>query len=192
MITIIPEKTAIVNGVAKSATVLAKETPLGTHILDYGAGKLRNTKYLIKEGFKVSILETPRQLEVINNCSPYNIYRMYQSKEEISERFGAILCSFVLNVVPIPKDRDFILAQCYELLIHSGKLYVEVRKSRGILNNKYKWTFGDGFIIGKNKEKTFQKPYEKIEFCEYISSHGFEVERIESSSDGWLIVAKKI
>lgn len=190
-IKILPEKTAISNGVAKSALLIAEQHSAGSHVLDYGAGRLRNTYFLLEKGFKVSILETRLQLENLYHQDLSKLEQLYCIDDLVVDRFPVILCSFVLNVVPNPDDRSHILKRSYELLEPNGKLYIEVRKRRGILNNKYKWEYGDGFVVGNHEVKTFQKPFERDEFIEYVSVHGFTVAHIQSTSDGWLIIAKK-
>lgn len=191
VIKIIPEKTAIANGVARSASLIAEQIPHTSHVLDYGAGRLRNTNYLLDKGYKVSILETPLQLERLYHQDFSTLQNVYCVNDEVEEKFEVVLCSFVLNVVPNPEDRSHILKRSYDLLTPSGKLYVEVRKRRGILNNKHKMEYGDGYVVGNQEVRTFQKPFEKVEFIDYISAHGFTVEQIQSTSDGWLIVARK-
>lgn len=192
LIKIIPEKTAISNGVATSARLLINEIPTSSHILDYGAGKLRNSKFLMKNGYKVSIVETKRQLEALKQDPDLSqLEHIYAVEDEIEQTFEAILCSFVLNVIPDINERSYVLQRSYYLLKDSGKLFVEVRKRRGILNSKYKYPYKDGYAIGKNEIKTFQKPFEKDEFINYVYSHGFSINHIQSTSDGWLIIAKK-
>lgn len=190
-IKIIPEKTAIANGVAKSATLIAEQMPIHSHILDYGAGRLRNTHFLLEKGYQVSILETRLQLENLAQQDLSKLQAVYCLEDDIPEQFEVVLCSFVLNVVPNLQERSHILKRSHQLLQSSGKLYVEVRKKRGIMNNKHKWKYNDGYVVGNQEVKTFQKPYEKEEFIEYVSAHGFKVERIQSTSDGWLIIARK-
>lgn len=190
-IKIIPEKTAIANGVAKSALLISKQNPVGTHVLDYGAGRLRNTYFLLEKGFFVSILETQLQLKNLSVQDLSNVQQVFCIEDEIPVTFPVILCSFVLNVIPNPEDRSHVLKRSHELLEPSGKLYVEVRKRRGIINNKHKMEYGDGFVVGNQEVRTFQKPYEKEEFVEYVTAHGFGVEHIQSTSDGWLIIARK-
>jgi hypothetical protein len=190
-IKIIPEKTAISHGVAKSAWLIAEEIPTGSHVLDYGAGRLRNTHFLLQKGYDVSILETRLQLENLAHQDLSKLQDVYCVDDNITRQFQVILCSFVLNVIPEPVVRSHILKRCHDLLNLSGKLFVEVRKKREILNNKHKLEHGDGYVIGNREIKTFQKPFEKEEFRDYISAHGFMVERIQSSSEGWSIVARK-
>lgn len=188
---IIPENTAISNGVARSAKRLSELLKTESSILDYGAGKLRNTFFLKELGHAVSILETTKQIERIQASHPLLTVPIYSIEEELTVTFDAVLCSFVLNVIPSPKSRIEILTNSHRSLRPNGLLVIEVRKRTGILKNKHIEAYGDGFIVGKNTVKTFQKPYEKDEFEKLITSHGFQVNEIESTSDGWMIVARK-
>lgn len=189
---IIPENTAIANGVARSARRLSELLKNEASILDYGAGKLRNTFFLKELGHAVSVLETTKQIKRIQASHPHLPIPTYSIDEELQHTFDAVLCSFVLNVIPIPESRIDILQKTHRILRTNGLLVIEVRKRNGIMKNKHIEPFLDGFIVGKNTAKTFQKPYEKQEFIHLISSHGFKVNEIESTSDGWMIVAQKI
>jgi 2-polyprenyl-3-methyl-5-hydroxy-6-metoxy-1,4-benzoquinol methylase len=189
---IIPENTAIVTGVARSTLEVQNYLPTGSSLLDYGAGKLRNAFYLQKQGYHVSILETPLQLKRIHQ--QYNLsafLHLYETKDDISETFQAVVCSFVLNVVPSSSIRSNILTHIHSLLTPKGKVFVEVRKSKGILGTKYHEPYEDGYAIGKGKTKTFQKPFEKQEIVNYVEQHGFQILQVHSTSDSWCVVAQK-
>lgn len=190
---IVPENTAITTGIARSAQEMVSCLPKGIPLLDYGAGKLRNAYFLLKEGYQVSILETPLQLQRLQHYS-YDLssFRsVYSTNDEIKETYPAVLCSFVLNVIPHPEIRSDILFHIHSLLYPQGLLFVEVRKIKGIYSTKYRIPYRDGFAIGKGEVKTFQKPFEKEEFRQFLQKHGFVVREIYSTSDSWYAIAQK-
>lgn len=188
---IIPENTAISTGVALSATELVSMIPVGSTVLDYGAGRLRNAYFLQEKGYIVSIMETPLQLSRLQEKGIERFQSVYTTQETISEVFDAIICSFVLNVIPDRLIRSEILSHIEQILAEEGTLFLEVRKPRGVLATKYHECYEDGFVIGKGISKTFQKPYTKDEIELFISQHGFIVEKTLSTSDSWCVRAKK-
>lgn len=188
---IVPEKTAIATGVSKSATELSKKISKTASILDYGSGRLRNAYYLLDQGFKVSILDTPLQMFNVRDLNQSAFDEVYTIHDSIDKKFVAILCSYVLNVIPFVEERNHVVKKVYDLLLHGGFAFFEVRKKTGILKTKNHEPFEDGYLIGSNKVKTFQKPFEKSEFSRYVSSFGFIIESISSTSDSWMIIARK-
>lgn len=188
---IVPERTAIATGVSKSATDLSKNTIKPASVLDYGAGRLRNAYFLLEQGFNVSILDTPLQMCYIRDYDQSNFEAVYTIHDQIHSYYEAILCSYVLNVIPFIEERNQVMQKLYDLLSDGGCAYLEVRKRTGIMKTKNREPFEDGFVIGGNKTKTFQKPFEKQEFVEYVASFGFVVSSISSTSDSWSIIAQK-
>jgi chemotaxis methyl-accepting protein methylase len=185
------ERTAIATGVAKSAYEITKRCHQEQKILDYGAGKLRNSKYLKEKGYPVSILDTQFQIQHLKeDLSLYeHVYTVETYQPE--EIYDIVLCSFVLNVIPNPEERKEILEKIYQSLKKEGMLFLEVRKKNGIIKNKYREPYNDGYVIGKNKIKTFQKPFEKGEVQELLRNAHFDVEKIQSLSDSIVAIAIK-
>lgn len=74
--TICPEKTAISNGYSKSAKYIVDNIDKDKKILDYGAGKLRNAKFLKSKGYDISVLDTELQISKWSNLdkNDFNIY----------------------------------------------------------------------------------------------------------------------
>lgn len=186
-----PENTAITTGVSKSAVELEKRTDKTARVLDYGTGKLRNAKFLKTKGLNVSVLDTDFQIQRASkeDLGEYeNIYTI--ETYEPLETYDSVLCSFVLNVIPTVEEREEVLENIYQSLKEDGDLYLEVRGKSGILKNKFKEPYNDGYIIGKNEIKTFQKPYEREEVKELLKDK-FEVNELKSLSDSILAIAKK-
>lgn len=180
------ENTAITNGVSKS--VKENMELIESPILDYGAGKLRNAKYLVEKGHCVSVLDIPAQISKWSEEDKGRFTRVYPSGEKIEHTYKTILLTFVLNVIPSLEDRKSVLKEIDSLLDNKGTFIVEVRREKGILNSKNIENYEDGYIVGKGKVRTFQKPYTKEEFVGFISEV-FEVKDIKMESDSIIIVA---
>lgn len=186
-----PENTAIINGVAKSAIELAKRTNTTGKVLDYGSGRLRNASYLKRKGFNVSVLDTDFQIQRANNDELDSYEDVFTIETYIPhEEFDSVLCSFVLNVIPEVEERERALESIHKSLKDTGELFLEVRRDKGILKNKYKEPYKDGYVIGKNQIKTFQKPYESEEITKLLKK-GFRIEKIALLSDSVLAIATK-
>lgn len=193
-IIISPEKTAIVTGISKSAKILARDTNTDLDILDYGCGKLRNSKFLLNEGFNVSILDTTKQLTLlpIDNLNKFeNIYQVEHLEFNNINRYSAILCSFVLNVIPNKEDRIIALNNIYELLEENGIAYIEVRGKGFLKNAKSKQSFNDGYILGTGRVKTFQKGFNKDDLKGLIRESLLEIEKIIVNGDSIIAICKR-
>lgn len=172
------EKTAISTGVARSVKIFSdgkyidevgKDNIL---ILDYGCGKLRNSKYLINQGFRVDILDTPKQINKIKDADKILFNKVYTTDDILNEQYNIIFNTFVLNVIPDINIRKDIILNMIKLLKIKGRLVIEVRNNNSVYRNKYKKEYLDGFIIGNNKTKTFQKGYDEWELYEFIKRIG--------------------
>jgi len=158
MFTIKSENTAITKGVCSSIKKYIKNFKKDIKILDYGCGKLRNSLYLLDLGYDISILDTKEQIEKINHSKFKNVFI-----NSTDEKFDLILNSFVLNVIESVKTRNDIIKKIYNNLNDNGFAIFEVRRESEIKSIKYKQEYNDGYLVGKNKIKTFQKFYNKSE-----------------------------
>lgn len=186
-----PENTAITTGVSRSTVELEKQSSKEHRILDYGAGKFRNSKYLKEKGFDVHVLDTGFQIQKAKeeDLKAYGAVFTAETYEGQSN-YDSVLCSFVLNVIPEEDVRKEALNKIYESLKNEGTLFLEVRGKNGIMSNKHKEPYRDGYVIGKNEVKTFQKPFHKEE-VETLLKGQFNIEKIQSLSDSVLAIAKK-
>ena len=188
------ENTAISNGVSKSAIELERLLDTNDHGLDFGAGKLRNSYYLQSKGIDVSIVDTPLQIERIN----FKGYKTAIFKDVFdgmsllpNETYNKVLCSFVLNVIPEQKEREEVIGVIYRTLMDGGWLFLEVRRSHGIMKNKHMEKWKDGYLVGEGNIRTFQKPFEEKEVIEIVSKAGFRIEAIRNFSDSYVAIARK-
>ena len=154
-----------------SARMLSEED---THkkVLDFGCGKLRNSNFLKEKGFNVNIHDIPEQLKKVNT-EGFTVVSIVPKNT-----FDLVLCSFVLNVVELP-IRAAILSTIKQSLKREGAAYIEVRRTVPV---KHKIPFKDGILVGKNKIKTFQKPFNKKEFIELLETSGFKIVSVKQQS----------
>lgn len=150
----------------------------GLTVLDYGAGKLRNSNYLLNKGIIVHILDTPYQLERINSERLSKYDKIYTCNDEINYKYDIVLCSFVLNVIHEKQIMDNIVRNIYNLLTTDGNLILEVRRGRGILENKNLEPYNDGYIVGTGEIRTFQKPYDKKEVENILMDNNFQIIKV--------------
>lgn len=186
-----PENTAIVNGVSKSALEVEKIYAPGFIVLDYGAGKLRNSNYLLSKDVLVHILDTPYQLERTNPQILAKYEKVYNTNDEICCKYNIVLCSFVLNVIPEQQIRYNIVRKCNNILTTDGIFVLEVRRGRGIMENKNLEPYNDGFIVGKGEVRTFQKPYNDKEVTDILIANDFKIIRVWNENDSVIGIAKK-
>ncbi|MEG0908743.1 MAG: methyltransferase domain-containing protein [Bacilli bacterium] len=191
------EKTAITNGVSKTAKLINKEISKDKRILDYGCGKLRNSIYLLDNEFKVSICDTKDQLINLNNNDKYE--KQLAKFEDVfccdgqvvtTDKYDIILNSFVLNVVD-ENTRRQILSNIRLMLKDDGYLYIEVRTYKDIENAKFKTPFQDGFLMGKQSIRTFQKPFYIDELENFLLINGFNVQYTKDTGKSIIAIATK-
>lgn len=184
--TICAEKTAITTGVCKSAVLLSQELETNTKLLDYGAGKLRNTNYL-NQVCPSDILDTPKQLEGLT----YEHKSYTRAIDLAQDYYDFVLCSFVLNVVLDIYERDAIILSILHTLKPGGVAYIEVRGTKGILSNKNLLPHEDGYIVGSNKVRTFQKPYTLEDLQAYLSAFPYSKLNFRKESDSVIAIITK-
>lgn len=164
------ENTAISTGTSIGTKYIALKVNKNIKILDYGAGKLRNSTYLFENGFKdITLIDSKEQIAKWDNLK-YNFDKIYSIEEVefINESYDYILCSYVLNVIPDYKERANVLTNIEKLLDKNGLAVIEVRGENSLNSVKYKEDYLDGYIIGTGKVRTFQKPYNDYDIIDFI------------------------
>lgn len=183
------EKTAINRGVSMSCRMIEeKGNTLYKDVLDYGAGKLRNAKHLNSKGFCVDVLDTPLQTSKWGYEDFFEVGFIYDNVQKITKTYDAILCSFVLNVIPDREDRISVLRDIKRLLKDTGVAVIETRSGKDIENSKTSQVYRDGYLMGNGKVKTFQKSINGRELMEMSKEVGLNTVDLKSGSDSSLIV----
>ncbi|HXM47883.1 MAG TPA: class I SAM-dependent methyltransferase [Pyrinomonadaceae bacterium] len=157
-------------------------------VLDFGAGKLRNSIYFLDRGHIVYAVE----YEGLKNSSRHAKKLFAQADEhsknfkeyifpqeflKSKEEFDLIILVNVLTVMPVPAERWLVLMQCHQRLKPSG--YVLWYSQFGDTDQRARCTdnnrVSDGWYIGKNKKfKTFYREYYEPEMKDMFLSCGFD------------------
>lgn len=169
---ITPEKTAITNGVSYSAKRLIQDSKGFGVALDYGSGKLRNSRYLRDEGMTVDAVDTKDQIDTYDVDFLRNTF---STNDSVSDRYDYILCSFVLNVIPDLEIRMGVISRLKELVSDDGFIYLETRSDDKIESAKTAIRYGDGYLLGSGEVKTFQKKIDLDELRGYADCIGLRV-----------------
>jgi SAM-dependent methyltransferase len=161
-------------------------------ILDFGAGKLRNTLYLLKKGYDVRAVEfekiskgTKKAKEAYAEAETYgnkfeNLvfpHEFFKSKEE----FDLILLINVCSIMPVPSERYLVLQYCRDRLKTNGFiLWYTIHTDR---HNKERCKqginqLGDGYYFNEDKYyQTFYLDPDYNEVDRMFYSSGFRQEK---------------
>ncbi len=183
------EKTAINRGISMSCRMIEQKGSTSyKDVLDYGAGKLRNAKHLNSKGFCVDVLDTPLQTSKWGYEDFFEVGFVYDDVSKITKTYDAILCSFVLNVIPDRDDRVSILKNIKKLLKDAGIAVIETRSGKDIAESKTAQVYRDGYLMGTGKVKTFQRAINKAELIEISKEAGLNVSDLSYGSDSSVVV----
>lgn len=168
-------------------------------ILDFGAGKLRNTIYLLEKGYRVCAVEFAQLFEQRQRpAGRKDIAREHleRAENEFADRFSKlvyphdfepakrhfklILLVNVMNTMPVPGERDFVLTLCNERLVDDGRLFWYTQRGdkhyKDRLNDRFQ--LGDGVYVGRTTyHKTFYREYEVKEIDDLLRLAGFDYDR---------------
>lgn len=151
------------------------------YVLDYGAGKLRNTKFLAEHGFKVYATDLPRQVAKIKTMpaatQAWGVLEIEELKS-IPLKVDLVVTTYVLNILGNPQDRQELLYNCQAKLKPNGYFLVEVLCKDCLRNSFSKQELDDmilplgfqgiNFSFGRNAVAVLyrKKPVQKGEFSE--------------------------
>ncbi len=190
---IVPENTAIPNvrpnNIMSNRIFPFLREQKGKKLLDYGAGyTCRDSIYAAGLGFEVDVLDLPKTIKRMDKEDVLRRgIKSIASNLQPNLRYDSILLNFVLNVVPYKAERENILHQINHCLTPEGYAVVTVRSDKIIGR-----AFNDGLLMGKRKQRTFQKIFLEEELLEQLEAHSLEPVREYKSRNGLFIVAKKI
>lgn len=159
--------------------------PNTTKILDVGAGRLRNTLWLLEKGFQVWVVEFEESRDRLSNVkekweradSYPNFHKVTFPKEfiKLKEKFDIVILVNVINIMPIPLERFAMLCLCRERVKENGMLLWHQWRAKAIHPEKYTENnaFIDGWIQGSGPNHTFYVEYTREESHEILYSTGF-------------------
>lgn len=165
------ENTAIKTGVSTGTKYVNKNFENSNSVLDFGAGKLRNSLFLHDNGFKVDIYDIPEQINKLTVQNLSKIDTVYSKINEIEDSYDIVMCSFVINVIEDVNIRKDIIKNIEKFLKKDGHAIIEVRKKNFLKTAKTKIAYKDGYLLGNGRIKTFQKPYELNEIHKFIENN---------------------
>ena len=166
-----PERTAMARSQPSVPARLAKPLLSGS-ILDYGAGRGADTRYLKAAGLQVQ------------SYDPF----YFPNKPSKAKSYDWVMLNYVLNVIRTPAERAGVLRDVAAFLKPGGRLLVAVRGEREIESSRTKdWTReGDGWITPR---QTFQHGYAQTELESRLKDAGLKV--VQSLSP-LIVIAEKI
>jgi hypothetical protein len=166
--------------------ILADRDPEKTKILDFGAGKMRNTLYLLKQGYQVYAAEFPelpkhkKQARVAwDKLEQYPNFRKLVFPVDfykLREMMDVVLLINVLNVMPVPLERFAVLALCRKKIRKDGLLYLLNWRPASSNPEKYNDStrLNDGWFCGKGREvMTFHAEWSREETFEMLAATGY-------------------
>lgn len=166
-------------------------------ICDFGAGKLRNVKPFLKEGFTVFAVDYEKQFrynaskamqENLRHHFPRRRFKklIFPSDFDTKELdLDAVLLIFVNHIIPSPRDRDFIIRICSEKLRRGGLLVWVTPYWDAHMRKLFKpqYRYRDGWILHAETQaerKTFYTEFKVPQIDEMVGKHGLKfIERID-------------
>ncbi|MBL7995823.1 class I SAM-dependent methyltransferase [bacterium] len=160
-------------------------------VLDFGAGKLRNTIYLLQKKHKVTAVEFEK-LSKESNQGQRLLEKANGFKSQFKElvfpdqfiqstaKFDLALLINVLNIMPVPAERLLVLQYCYQKIKEDGYLLWYTQYGDYDQNKRCTTAnvLGDGYYIGKNsKFKSFYREFSTHEIDQMLLSCGFVLEK---------------
>jgi SAM-dependent methyltransferase len=158
-----------------------------SRILDFGAGKLRNTLFLLKENFKVWAVEfnetfetslANRKLEEARKYRGFFYLKYPKDFLKFHKQLDAAILVNVINIVPKPSDRIKILTECAKRLRKNGLLllmtqYGEPHYRPGVTN---RLRLNDGWCYGLHRKyQTFYKEFTIPEIKSLVPANLFRL-----------------
>lgn len=169
-------------------------------VLEFGAGKLKNIPYLLKQGKTVCAVEFKELTQ--NSFTKKNIKKGEKYGQKFhklifpnpflsdSKKFDLALLLNVTPVMPIPAERLYLLEILYDK-INDGKYLLWVAQKEGSykgIREEGKHNCGDGLWMGKGRYfKTFYKYHNVEELDEIMALFGFKmIKRFNAGDDARL------
>ena len=165
------------------STILHGLIPKNTKILDFGAAKLRNTLYLLKKGYQVYACEyedlfkrSPQAQSFLKEAKTFpNFHPLIFPNDFINSKhqFDVVLLINVLNIMPIPIERQCVLSLCRERVRNNGRLLWYTQHGAYSPKDAVAPLY-DGLVTGRGREyKMFYRDFNRKEIHEMLISAGF-------------------
>jgi hypothetical protein len=146
----------------------------GSRVIEIGAGCLRNSLYLLKAGFKVSVLEVPgmearfaekfARFRVLGGAFIHHIPR--------KRTFELAVATFVVETICDKEERARILRNLCESLHHTGCLLISVRGPSDLVTAHERGRrCSDGYLT---PGYTFARSYTRSQLQSLLIRSGFK------------------
>jgi len=102
-------------------------------VLDYGAGKLRNAKYLAEHGFTVFVADLPEQAEMLRDSPEAEPLAGILDSDQLSAsclNVDLVLSTYVFNIISGSAEQTLYVKNILHNLKKGGYLLMEVRCRR--------------------------------------------------------------
>ena len=146
-------------GPSKTVRDLFEQGLLRGRVFDWGCGRGADVDFLASKGLTVV------------GWDPAHAPRNHPAKCD-GASFDWVICSFVLNTIADPQEREAIVKEIHEFLAPGSKAVFVVRPSKEIdrLRSASWRKWRDGWLTQRN---TFQKGFEPSDLMDLLRSHGF-------------------
>jgi hypothetical protein len=177
-----------------SIDAVMARVPSNAKIVDVGAGKLRNTLYILRNYPKSNVcaVEYKELLTKTGQAkSMYTTAKRYSGRfrrvvfpgefVNLGEQFDLILLINVAQIMPVPAERLLLLRYCFQKLKANGLLFWYSQHGEsdyqvgGDRCNKHT-RLGDGFHIGITKLRSFFREFADYEVDQMMAASGFRFE----------------
>ena len=192
---IIDVTTSVSSGLPPNKLIREKIIPFlkernANRILDFGAGALRHSIPLLKEGFEVCAVEfeegfsRPTCKKALLKANRYsNFSKLIWPKDFLHDkrRFDAAIVFYVLQIMPIENERQRVIKSIYEKLKENSYLFYASRYGQ-ITEQDKKYKISDGYYRNiKHIHRSFYKEYNTEETHNLFERYKFH--RIRSLSE---------
>lgn len=182
-------------GLGPSSVVVDKLIPFlksrrVERVLDFGAGALRHTFPLLDAGFQVCAVEfeegftRPVAKKALAKASRHhNFSALVWPRQFISDKrmFDAALLAFVIQIMPIPKERTAVIRHIYKKLNRDAYLFYAARFGQVSASDESR-KVSDGFYRWPDREAhSFYREFTTEQTHKMFEDHGFH--RIRSLSE---------
>jgi hypothetical protein len=160
-------------------------------ILDFGAGKLRNTLYLLKKGYNVAAVEYENLQKDTDQGKTMHAEALAFGDRFLqlvfphdfftsNLKFHLILLINVCNVMPVPAERLLVINYCREKLEPDGMIlwYTQHGDQSYIPKMVEEAKIGDGYYMNKTRRyQTFYREFSTPEIDAMFLANGFRLEK---------------
>lgn len=145
----------------------------GCKLVEIGAGCLRNSIFLLKAGFRVSVLEVPgMEARFPDNFAKFRrLGGTFAARLPKTKQFGLAVATFVLETVCEKRLRGKIVRDLCKSLTHSGCLIISVRGPSDLVTARRKGKrCSDGYLT---PGYSFARSYTRGQLLRLLTRSGF-------------------